>query len=201
MPREVTRETTLNVLLIGDSCVGKTKLANSLHKKDSEFLHPTLGIDFIQSQQVYQDTVVNLKTWEINIEKVTMLFDLKENLNFDFVFFCSDCQLRKRFNRIKASHNLLSLTICKESRFILMICKTDVLAALAPNEFHHFLISIQKRSGNLNMPCIMSSAETDFFIDETRNMLLDSFVYKNPIKMSILKMVQEFKAKSGLTDP
>lgn len=190
-------EKIIQVLLIGEPGCGKTCLARALHEKERKIPSPTIGIDFLQTSHKYHNETITLKTWEISINQIAMLEGMHQE--FDYIFLCTNCEVRK-YHQLMKVYRFLSLTSGRNSIFIFVGCKVDILCTLSPLEFHSFLESLEKKTKGLSIPKILTSAETDFFINECRNMIFDSNINKNPIRFSILKMVKEFKERNGIID-
>ena len=86
-------ERKINVLLIGEAGVGKTKFACSIHHKDYETYTPTLGVDFIHSSQECNGIKFELQTWEVSTNKMSLLCTIKQK--FDCVLLCTSCEIKK----------------------------------------------------------------------------------------------------------
>ncbi|KAK8878115.1 Ras- protein Rab-18 [Tritrichomonas musculus] len=189
-------ERKINVLLIGEAGVGKTKFACSIHHKDYETYTPTLGVDFIHSSQECNGIKFELQTWEVSTNKMSLLCTIKQK--FDCVLLCTSCEIKKSIEGMLKIQDILSETMCKNTIFILMCCKLDILANYAPIEFHYFLKELQNKTSNLTIPVLISSAETGFYVHEDFQMMIELITKRNPIQISVSQVIEEFQQREGI---
>ena len=98
--------TTCSILLLGDSCVGKTSLisryANGIFK--DEYI-ATVGLDFVSKQEIINDKNINIKLWDTagqerykaltpsylrGADGVVLVFDVTNSETFDNLKFWLD---------------------------------------------------------------------------------------------------------------
>ena len=99
-------DTTCSILLLGDSCVGKTSLisryANGIFK--DEYI-ATVGLDFVSKQEIINDKNINVKLWDTagqerykaltpsylrGADGVILVFDVTNSETFDNLKFWLD---------------------------------------------------------------------------------------------------------------
>ncbi len=99
-------DTTCSILLLGDSCVGKTSLisryANGIFK--DEYI-ATVGLDFVSKQEIINDKNINVKLWDTagqerykaltpsylrGADGVVLVFDVTNSETFDNLKFWLD---------------------------------------------------------------------------------------------------------------
>ena len=99
-------DTTCSILLLGDSCVGKTSLisryANGIFK--DEYI-ATVGLDFVSKQEIINDKNINIKLWDTagqerykaltpsylrGADGVILVFDVTNSETFDNLKFWLD---------------------------------------------------------------------------------------------------------------
>ena len=99
-------DTTCSILLLGDSCVGKTSLisryANGVFK--DEYI-ATVGLDFVSKQEIINDKNINVKLWDTagqerykaltpsylrGADGVVLVFDVTNSETFDNLKFWLD---------------------------------------------------------------------------------------------------------------
>ena len=191
-------ERKINVLLIGEAGVGKTKFACAIHHKKYEASSPTLGVDFMHSSHEANGEKFELQTWEISTNKMALLSTIKQE--FDCVLLCSSCEMKKSMQSLLKIQDILAETMCKNAIFIIMCCKLDVLASFAPHEFHYFQKELQNKISNLTIPVLISSAETGFYVQKCLKMVIDLITKSIPIQISASEVIQEFQESEGIPD-
>jgi small GTP-binding protein len=99
-------DTTCSILLLGDSCVGKTSLisryANGIFK--DEYI-ATVGLDFVSKQEIINDKNINVKLWDTagqerykaltpsylrGADGVVLVYDVTNSETFDNLKFWID---------------------------------------------------------------------------------------------------------------
>lgn len=190
-------ERKINILLIGESKVGKTRFAHVLHHKSyEEYSSPTLGVEFMHSSQYINGNKIEFQTWEINIKKIDLIHTIKTQ--FDCVLLCTSCQVKRTIPNLLQIKDFLFENICPKAKFIMMCCKLDALACLAPLEFNYFIKELHDKTLYLDIPVLISSAKTNFYIKDSVQMIFDVIINNIPIKTSIDEIIKKFENKEKI---
>ena len=186
-------ENQIKILLVGDAKVGKTKLACAIHKRSYEEHLAKHDVNCISSKYKYHDSAYSIHTCEMDIKQGTLISN-----DFDCVFLCVNWNEKKSIEKLLKIKDALAQKMNKKPLFFLMCCKIDVLFSLSPNECRNLLKDLKSNLSKVTLPVFLTSAQTDFNIKETINILIDHIINKIPIPVTLDQMINDFQKSEGI---
>lgn len=161
----------IHVLVIGNECVGKSSLIDSLQGKP--FIEPrnaTIGLGWSESYQDIVDVNVKFEFLEVDIININMLSSIDAKI--DYVLLCFDSTEKSSFKFLCKAKTFLMNNFYHDAAFLLVGCKSDEMVTLSPNEVKALINQSFKVADKMNASLVYTSAKTNFLITELNESII-----------------------------